>query len=204
MVVPRMTRLLVVRHGQSTWNAEGRWQGHSDPPLSAMGERQARAAAETVAQLGFDAIYSSDLVRARQTADLVAPPDIAPVVVADLKERNVGEWEGLTGDEIDARFPGMREAHESPPGFESDDALVGRVRPALVAIAAAASPDATVLIVSHGGVIRSLERSLAAPSAPVPNLSGCWLVVTGDDLELGDRELLIDLDDATLTVPTEE
>jgi len=198
-----MTRLLVVRHGQSTWNAEGRWQGHSDPPLSAMGERQACAAAETVAQLGFDTVYTSDLARARQTGDLVAPPGIVPVVVAELKERNVGEWEGLTADEIDARFPGMREAYQSPPGFESDDALVGRVRPALVAIASSA-PDATVLIVSHGGVIRSLERSLDAPSAPVPNLSGRWLVVSGDALELGDREVLIDPDDATLTVPTEE
>jgi probable phosphoglycerate mutase len=198
------TRLLLVRHGQSTWNAEGRWQGHSDPPLSRLGERQARTGAATVADLGITAVFSSDLLRARQTAELLAPPSFAVVVEPMLKERNVGEWEGLTRDEIDARFPGMRESYQSPPGFESDEELVARVHPALVALVTRLGHGVVALVVSHGGVIRSLERWLGAPSSPVPNLAGRWFVADGAELALGDREVLIDPDDATLTVPKEE
>lgn len=199
-----MTRLLLVRHGQSTWNAEGRWQGHSDPPLSPLGARQARAAASAVAALGATAVISSDLRRARQTGELLAPPGVQPVVVPPLRERNVGAWEGLTRDEIDARFPGMREAHESPPGFESDESLMARVLPALEVIATGVGDSVVTVIVTHGGVIRALERRLGAPSAPVPNLGGRWLLATGGDLVLGDREVLIDPDDATLTMPEEQ
>ncbi|MEX0664206.1 MAG: histidine phosphatase family protein [Acidimicrobiia bacterium] len=198
------TRLLLVRHGQSTWNAEGRWQGHSDPPLSPLGELQASAGAATVTELGITAVFSSDLLRARRTAELLAPPEIVVVVEPALKERNVGEWEGLTRGEIDAQFPGMLDARESPPGFESDESLVGRVLPALETIASGLAARTSVLVVTHGGVIRSLERRLGAPSAPVPNLAGRWVVIAGADLVLGDREVLIDADDATLTVPTEE
>ncbi len=199
-----MTRLLVVRHGQSTWNAEGRWQGHSDPPLSPLGERQARVAAATVAELGVTAVFSSDLQRARQTAALLAPVGLEPVVVPALRERNVGEWEGLTRAEIDAQFPGMLDAHLSPPGFESDESLMDRVLPALDAIVGGLEHGAVAVVVAHGGVIRSLERRLDAPSAPIPNLGGRWLLADGTTLKLGDREVLIDPDDATLTIPVEE
>jgi broad specificity phosphatase PhoE len=198
------TRLLLVRHGQSTWNAEGRWQGHSDPPLSSLGELQARAGASAVAELGITAAFSSDLKRAHQTAELLAPPPLEVVVEPMLKERNVGAWEGLTHEEIDARFPGMREAYQHPPGFETDEELVARVHPALAAVGTRLGAGAVALVVSHGGVIRSLERWLGAPSTPVPNLAGRWFVADGAELALGDREVLIDPDDATLTVPTEE
>jgi probable phosphoglycerate mutase len=198
------TRLLVVRHGQSTWNAEGRWQGHSDPPLSALGEAQARAGAAAVAALGITAAFSSDLQRARQTAELLAPPSLEVVVEPMLRERDVGEWEGLTRDEIDAQFPGMRESYRHPPGFETDEDLVGRVHPALMALATRLADGSVALVVAHGGVIRSLERRLDAPSAPVPNLAGRWFVAHGAELVLGDREVLIDPDDATLTVPKAE
>jgi probable phosphoglycerate mutase len=198
------TRLLVVRHGQSTWNAEGRWQGHADPPLSKLGEAQARAGAAAVAELGITAAFSSDLRRARQTAGLLAPPSLEVAVVPMLRERTVGEWEGLTRDEIDAQFPGMRESYQHPPGFETDEQLLARVHPALVALAAGLDDGAVALVVAHGGVIRSLERHLDAPSAPVPNLAGRWFVADGAELLLGDREVLIDPDDATLTVPKEE
>jgi probable phosphoglycerate mutase len=198
------TRLLVVRHGQSTWNAEGRWQGHSDPPLSSLGELQARAGASAVAALGITAAFSSDLKRAHRTAELLAPPPLEVGVEPMLKERNVGAWEGLTHEEIDAQFPGMREAYQHPPGFESDEELVARVHPAIAAVATRLGDGAVVLVVSHGGVIRSLERWLGAPSTPVPNLAGRWFVADGAELALGDREVLIDPDDATLTVPREE
>jgi glucosyl-3-phosphoglycerate phosphatase len=203
-------RLLLIRHGQSTWNAEGRWQGHSDPPLSPLGERQAKAAGATVLSLGVDAVVSSDLARARRTAELLAPAGIEPVVEAALKERNVGAWEGLTADEIDARFPGMRAAHHSPPGFESDESVARRVVPALLLVARRLGDGGVAVVVSHGGVIRTLERHLGAPAAPVPNLAGRWLLVTPATtpttavVDLGDREVLIDPDDATLTIPTEE
>jgi probable phosphoglycerate mutase len=199
-----VTRLLLVRHGQSTWNAEGRWQGHSDPPLSPLGERQARAAAPVVAALGVAAVFTSDLQRARQTAVLIAPIGIEPVVVPPLRERNVGEWEGLTRVEIEARYPGMLEAHESPPTFESDESLMERVLPALDEIIGELGASATAVIATHGGVIRTLERRLGSPMAPVPNLGGRWVFAKGTELTLGDRELLIDPDDAALTVPQEE
>ena len=199
-----MTRLLLVRHGQSTWNAEGRWQGHSDPPLSPLGERQVRAAAPAVIELGVTAVFSSDLQRARQTAELLAPPGLTPVVVPPLRERNVGAWEGLTRDEIDARFPGMREAHESPPGFESDGSLIARVLPALERIIGELASDAIALIATHGGVIRTVERHLGSPPPPVPNLGGRWVIAEHTTLELGDREVLIDPEDAALTMPEAE
>ncbi len=199
-----MTRLLLVRHGQSTWNAEGRWQGHSDPPLSPLGERQARAAAPAVAKLGLTAVFSSDLLRARQTAELLAPPGFTPVVVPPLRERNVGEWEGLTRIEIDAQFPGMRDAHESPPSFESDESLMARVLPALEGIIGDLADDAVALVATHGGVIRTVERHLGTPPPPVPNLGGRWLIAVRNTLELGDREGLVDPEDAALTMPEAE
>ena len=199
-----MTRLLLVRHGQSTWNAEGRWQGHSNPPLSSLGERQARAAAPAVAELGVTALFSSDLLRARQTAELVAPRGLTPVVVPPLRERNVGEWEGLTRAEIEARYPGMLEARDSPPSFESDESLLARVLPALEAIIAELADEAIALIATHGGVIRTVERHLGSPPPPVPNLGGRWLIAVRNTLELGDREVLVDAEDAALTMPEAE
>jgi len=86
-----MSRLLLVRHGQSTWNAEERWQGHADPPLSDLGERQARAAAPSVVAIGATVVVSSDLTRARQTAELLAPPTLTPVVEPSVRERDVGD-----------------------------------------------------------------------------------------------------------------
>jgi probable phosphoglycerate mutase len=199
-----MTRLLLVRHGQSTWNAEGRWQGHADPPLSPLGERQARAAAPAVAGLGVTALFSSDLLRAHQTAEILAPPGLTPVLVRPFRERNVGEWEGLTRVEIEARFPGMLDAHESPPGFESDESLMARVLPALDRIVGELADDAVVLIATHGGVIRTLERHLGTPPAPMPNLGGRWVFAERNTLELGDRVVLADPDDVALTTPEAE
>src|SRR5260370_19441283 len=117
-------RLLLVRHGESTWNAEGRWQGHADPPLSAVGVAQARAAASGVSRVA--AVWSSDLVRARQTAELCAP---AGVVVAEdprLRERDVGSWTGLTRAATDDRCPRWLAAGRRPDGWEDDAPLAAR------------------------------------------------------------------------------
>jgi len=192
-------RLLLVRHGESTWNAELRWQGTADPPLSDLGERQARAAAPAVAALAITALVTSDLVRARQTAALVAPPGIEIDLEPALRERSAGEWTGLTRDEIEDRFPGDLAARRSPPGFEPDEPLLARVLPALTGLLAA---DGVALVVTHGGVIRTVERVLGAPSVAVPNLGGRWVHSDGEGgLALGERDLLIDPDEVPLTIP---
>ncbi|HSO95917.1 MAG TPA: histidine phosphatase family protein, partial [Acidimicrobiia bacterium] len=90
---PIPARVLLIRHGESTWNAAGRWQGHADPPLSTTGMAQARAAAPALVDI--DVVWCSDLVRARQTADLCAPPDVVVHTEVLLRERHVGAWTGL-------------------------------------------------------------------------------------------------------------
>src|SRR5436309_8138951 len=99
------SRVLLVRHGQSEWNAVGRWQGQADPPLTDLGRQQARAAAHSLGSL--DAVFASDLQRATETAVIVAAQlGIGPVVLdPDLRERDAGEWSGLTRDEIHERYP---------------------------------------------------------------------------------------------------
>ena len=214
-------RVLLVRHGQSTWNAEGRWQGSADPPLSMLGEHQAAAAAEAVRAIGVARVVTSDLERARRTGELLCPAGTTVAVEAALRERHAGEWEGLTKTEIEAGYPGFLAAHRSPPGFEDDETLLARVLPAIEALLDVAPgqargqapeqapdgvPDEAVdgptLVVTHGGVIRTLERLLGAPEAAVPNLAGRWLRRTATEpLVLGEREVLIDPDVVALTVP---
>ena len=185
-----MARILLVRHGQSEWNASGRWQGQADPPLSELGEEQAVAAAKAVGIV--DAIYASDLVRAHHTAELVAAQLGADVVVApNLRERSAGEWEGRTRAEIEESWPGFLESGRRPAGYEPDDSVLERVLTALEAIAAA--HDGDVLVVTHGGVVRVVERHLGGEAEGlIPNLGGLWLEHHGDGLKLGDRVVLLD------------
>src|SRR5918995_495099 len=102
-----MARLLLVRHGESTWNAQGRWQGWADPPLSDIGRAQAESAAPAAAPV--DAVVSSDLERARTTAELMAAVLDAGAVRVEpgLRERDVGDFTGLTRAEIEERWPGV-------------------------------------------------------------------------------------------------
>ncbi len=197
------TRLLLLRHGESTWNVAGRWQGQADPPLSELGERQAVAAAAALTDRP-DAVWTSDLARARRTAETLAEPHgLALRVDARLRERDVGEWSGLTRAEIEERWPGWLAARRSPDGFETDDSLTARALAAMRAIASGA-PGATFVVVTHGGVIRTIERYHGADPEPVPNLGGRWLTTaagTADGFTLGDRQLLIDPDDIEVTVP---
>jgi probable phosphoglycerate mutase len=112
-----VTDLLVVRHGQSEWNAIGRWQGHADPPLSELGRRQAYVASAAIGAV--DGIVSSDLLRAAETAAIIAQQlGVGPVVVDQrLRERDVGQWTGLTRVEIDKGWPGWLEQARQPEGF---------------------------------------------------------------------------------------
>lgn len=195
-----MPRLLLLRHGQSTWNAEERWQGWADPPLSPLGQRQAEAAARWLAGEAerFERVVSSDLARARRTAEIVAdglgtgPVEVEPA----LRERDVGDWTGLTSDEIGLRWPEVLQAWRerrlvATPGGEPEAALVARVTAALGALAG----NGPVLVVTHGGVIRSLERATGTPACPGGNLCGRWMDSTPEGgLDLGPAASLPALD----------
>lgn len=193
-----VTSLLLVRHGQSEWNAEGRWQGQADPPLSALGEAQALAAAERLD--GIDAVWASDLVRAARTAELIAAELEVDVVLDERwRERHAGEWQGHTRDEIEGAWPGYLADGRRPPGWESDAEVVERAVDACRAIAAT-HPAAGVVVVTHGGVVRTLERHFGATDDELlANLGGRWVEVHGDSFRLGARVIL--LDDAIVTRP---
>lgn len=195
------SELLLVRHGQSTWNAESRWQGQEDPPLSTLGVRQARDAAATLGT--FDAVVASTLQRASTTATILADElGIGPVRHdADLVERHAGEFQGLTRTEIEERFPGFLAEHRRPPGWESDDALITRVTGALGRIAADVGDGGSALVVTHGGVIMALERLLDAHrDGRCPNLGGRWFRVGPGELTAGDVAVLLQ-DPSEITVP---
>jgi broad specificity phosphatase PhoE len=198
-----MPGLLLVRHGESTWNATGRWQGWADPPLSDLGRAQARSAAARAD--GFGTVVSSDLQRARETADLIAGSlGLGVMLDAGLRERHVGQLTGLTRAEIEARWPDLFDGRGSlppePPGGETTEELLHRVLAALRRVARSAN-GADVLVVTHGGVIRNLERHLGEVPEPCPNLGGVRIDVEDGRLSSGGRVLLIDPDDVEVTVP---
>ena len=194
--------MLLVRHGQSTWNAEGRWQGWADPPLSELGAAQARAAAEHLHDARV--IVASDLARARETAEILAKgAGVGDVeTFRGLRERGAGDWTGLTRAEITQRWPNAFSSDErtEPPGAEPMPTLLGRVVATIHRIAARADGGA-VVAVTHGGVIRSLERHLGIDPEPLPNLAGRWIDVDGGQLAAGDRVLLIEPDEVQVTTP---
>lgn len=153
-----MTVLWLLRHGQTDWNLEGRWQGQSPraPGLNETGRAQAAAAAEALRDERILAVYSSDLPRARETAERVAAALGLPVTLEPrLREINLGLWEGMLYDEIAARFPrelAARErerVHTSAPGGERPAEVAGRVLDAVGEIVRAHPRDA-VVVVSHG------------------------------------------------------
>jgi len=160
-----VTTILLARHGETDWNREGRFQGWADPPLNETGRAQAQVLAGQLAEVPFDAAYSSDLRRAHETALIVAEPHGVPVVVdRGLREIDVGSWSGLTRLEIDARFPGA-EQHDG----ETREEHLARVLAAVERIACA-HPGERILIVSHGGSLRTLRRhALGEPVHPIVN-----------------------------------
>ena len=152
-----------------TWTGAGRG---TDPPLSPLGEQQAAAAARTLHTC--DAVFCSDLVRAACTVEIIAEavlPGGTAAVARDprIRERNAGEWTGLTRREIEERDPGALREGRRPSGFEPDAALSARALAALAEFAATLADAATALVVTHGGVIRSVERVLGGGGAqPLP------------------------------------
>lgn len=155
-----MTTFVLVRHGETDWNREGRWQGHADPPLNETGRRQAREVAEQLADVRLDAIYSSDLRRALETAEIIgARTGMTPQATASLREVDVGSWSGLTRGEIAERFPGM-DAHDG----ETRDEHAARVRAELRRMLAA-HPGERILLVTHGGSLRQILRAAGSARA---------------------------------------
>lgn len=185
------TDLLVVRHGQSEWNAIGRWQGHADPPLSELGRRQAYVAAGSIGAV--DGIISSDLIRAVETAAIIAQQlGIGPVMVDErLRERDAGEWTGLVKAEIDKGWPGWIDDLRRPAGFEDAESVLARVVEAFAEIRAA-SPGGSLLVVTHGGVIRALAKSDGLPDLPVTHLGGVTVRVSSSGHAVGERLALLD------------
>lgn len=189
-------RMLVVRHGESTWNAVRRWQGQADPPLTERGENQARRAAIAAPDHGpFDAVVTSNLQRARLTGSIIAESLGIELLDAEpgLSERSAGEWEGLTRTEIEQRDPGFLAAHRRPPGYESDESIVERSSSALRGLAER-YPGNGLLVISHGGIIHALERasSGAGEWQRLDNLTGAWFTVSGDRIAAeGERVALV-------------
>ena len=185
-----MTRLLVVRHGQSEWNATGRWQGRADPPLTDEGRRQSKVAGGALGT--FDAVVASPLLRAAETATIIAERlGIGPVLTdPDLVERDAGEWQGLTRSQIQEGWPGFLDDGRRPPGYELGDAMLTRTLSVLERISERMG-DGDVLVVSHGGVVYALEEACGEPWRRLPNLGARWFEVSGGDLSAGPRVDLV-------------
>jgi broad specificity phosphatase PhoE len=161
-----VTTLLLVRHGETDWNAEGRLQGHTDRPLSDYGRGQARRLAEELEGEELEAIYSSDLARARETAEIVGERLGLPIALEpDLREKDWGTWEGLSAVERDrVEFVG-----------ESTEAHQERMLRALRRISERHPGNARILVVTHGGSMRRVQTATMGLALPVVENCGRWL-----------------------------
>jgi probable phosphoglycerate mutase len=158
------TRLCVVRHGETAWNAEHRVQGQLDVPLNAIGLAQAQAASRVLSQEKFDAIYSSDLSRARQTAQPTATLLSMEVAVDPaLRERHYGIFERLTYAEVKTRYPedyARFEARDPEYAFRTGESLKDFSARSIAVIAKIAKEHEgkSILVFTHGGVLDKLYR----------------------------------------------
>jgi len=162
-----LTRLLLVRHGETDWTVQGRFLGHTDRPLNDRGQRQAAAIAKALSSEMIHTIYTSDLGRALTTAQAIAGfqeslHNEAPVVPdSRLREVDFGEWDGLTYAEILARDSDSVNAWQgdflktAPPEGESLEQLAGRLRPFLEDVAGA-YPNKTFVVAAHAGSLQCL------------------------------------------------
>jgi broad specificity phosphatase PhoE len=172
-----MTMLMLARHGQTDWNLERRWQGHADPPLNETGRAESRALAVSLANVGLERVYSSDLARARETAEIVGSAlELEVLLDPRLREVDVGEWSGLTSAEVAARFPdGYRRRHEGSTGWERGEpfeAMAVRVVAAVLSIAAAHA-DGRLLVITHGGPLRALWTAARGERSAWVNPGNC-------------------------------
>jgi probable phosphoglycerate mutase len=184
--------LYLARHGETSWNREGRWQGHTDIALNETGLGQARALGELLHGRDIGRVHSSDLLRARQTAEAAAAIlGVAELVIdADLRERSFGIFEGLTRSECEERHPDHWTSYRAdprcaPPGAESQEALAERMHAAVGRALARRhdADDAPVLVVSHGGSIRALlARATGTMPPPLENVAVFRAVAAAEGL----------------------
>jgi len=172
------TTLVLVRHGETDWNRERRFQGHADTPLNDAGREGARALADQLATEPVLALYSSPLERALETARIIGKSLGVEVAVEErLREIDVGSWQGLTRDEVEERFPDAYRrwliGDGGWEGGETSDDLDRRVLTALAEIAA--EHDGLVVAVTHGGPIRAALRG-ADISAEGPSIGNCTMI----------------------------
>lgn len=150
-----LTRLLLVRHGQTPWTLQNRLQGQTDIPLNRTGREQVEALRPYVEEFAPDAVLASPARRAAQTARILSQRH--PVYEDRLKEADLGQWEGRTAEQIGADYLAWRNGTVLPPGAEPREAVVERV---MSCLQEAASAPGNVLIATHGGVIRTALESL--------------------------------------------
>jgi probable phosphoglycerate mutase len=160
-----VTTILLARHGETDWNNEGRWQGHADRPLNELGRTQARELAESLAGRRIDAVYSSDLLRAQETARIVADRIGLPVRLdVGLREVDVGDWEGRASTEIERvdpeAFRRWQGGEKGWSGGETYEEMGERVVATVLHIAKQ-HVGRTILIVTHGGSIRACRATAA-------------------------------------------
>ncbi len=174
-----MTEIFLVRHGRTADNTARRFQGHTDTELDDVGRGQAEILAGRLMTFDIDALYSSDLARARQTAEPIGRGlGLETVARRDLREIDVGSAAGLTKEELNQRHPaifGDGWPGVAFPGGESYEQMSARVT-AAVRTVAAAHPGQRVAIVSHGGAIRGAIAGLVA--IPIRSLAGLVVVNT--------------------------
>lgn len=171
-----MTELLLVRHGETLWNSQGRLQGQQDSPLSALGLAQAQAIANRLRDEPFTAIYSSDLQRAYLTAQAIATVCGQPIIVDErLRERAYGVFEGLTEAEAEAKHPELFSGYRTPtpefavPGGESLAALRQRAVTVFQELVNR-HPGERIVVVAHGGLLSAFLRFVLTllPTEPRP------------------------------------
>jgi probable phosphoglycerate mutase len=155
-----MIRVFVARHGETEWNREGRWQGQGGPGLNRTGREQAGALATRLAALKLDALYTSDLARATETAEIVAAATgLTAIADAGLREVDVGDWRGLTREQVRQSHPdGYRRWLKGDAGWdggETYDEMHARTVAAVAAIVAGAN-GTRIAVISHGGAVRAL------------------------------------------------
>ncbi|MGO2613263.1 histidine phosphatase family protein, partial [Corynebacterium flavescens] len=161
-------RLILIRHGQTTYNATGRMQGHLDTDLAEVGYEQAAAAAALLRDKDISYIISSDLIRAKETARVIADSlGMDYAVDKRLRETDLGRWQGMSSAEVDAQFPGARAIwrHDptwAPPEGESRVDVAKRARPVIDSLMRTSTTwdDGPVLVVAHGGAISALTCHL--------------------------------------------
>jgi probable phosphoglycerate mutase len=169
-----MTDVLLVRHGETLWNQQGRMQGQHDSPLTALGLQQARQLARRLKDLRFTALYSSDLGRAHQTARCVADATGHAInAEPDLRERSFGIFEGLTNSEIKIKYPdhyepfAKRDPDYAMPSGESASQFRARCVGCLENLAER-HVDETIVVVTHGLVLDALYRTACRMALDVP------------------------------------